>query len=80
MSRDPHTPDCSIKGCTRAVYRGYLCRMHYGMLPRTAGYAAAMATMQAAWSAARKHHRKQLAEVRKILADAAVHNQGRQHR
>ena len=71
MARDPHTPDCSIKGCTRAAYKGFLCRMHYGMVPRElSGYLVAAEAMTAAHMATRRLHRRQLAAVRKVLRAA----------
>jgi hypothetical protein len=67
--RNPYTPDCSIKGCTRAAGKGYLCRMHYAMIPpELSGYLVASQVMLAAYRAADKLHKDQLAAVRKVLA------------
>ena len=72
MARDPHTPDCSIKGCKRAAYKGYLCRDHYRMVPpELSGYMGAVKYMIAAHRAADRHHKAQLAAVRKALREAA---------
>lgn len=50
---------------------GYLCRHHYGMVPRElSGYAAAASYMTAAHRAADRHHKAQLAAVRKLVREA----------
>lgn len=67
--RAPDTPDCEIKGCTRAVYKGFLCRKHYAYVPYSSAYAAMLEVMTATRQAARKHHKRQLAFVRRKIRE-----------
>lgn len=67
MARDPRTKDCAIKGCTRAERTGQLCGQHYGMVPWQLRQACAVEVMSTSHSIAKKHHRRQLAFVRKQL-------------
>ena len=68
MARLPSTPDCSIKGCSRAAHKGFLCRKHYEMLPPSErGYAVAADAMMAAWKASDWWHKRQLRVVRELL-------------
>lgn len=69
--RNPATPDCSISGCTRAAYKGFLCSKHYAMVPpELSGYRAAAEAMIAAHKVSRLFHKKQLAAVRKLVREA----------
>lgn len=68
MARNPYTPDCSIKGCARAAHKGQLCAKHYGMVPEQMKRACQTEAIGAAFFAAKKHHRRQLAFVRKQLS------------
>ena len=72
MARDPRTPDCGIKGCARAVRKGYLCRKHYDLLPDDTGIRVYMAGLMAQSKAVDAYHRKQLAYVRKVLSGKVV--------
>jgi hypothetical protein len=66
--RHPSTPDCSIKGCKRAVFKGQLCQKHYGMVPIDMRMRGLMTIMQQTHNAARRQHKYQLAYVRELLA------------
>lgn len=68
MTRSPSTPDCSIKGCTRAAHKGFLCREHYRLVPYSMTKECASEVMDTAYAIGKKHHRKQLAFVRRQLA------------
>ena len=68
MARSPDTPDCSIKGCSRAVRKGFLCAEHYGMVPSNIKRDAMWRSIEAQVKQATKCHRDQLAYVRKVLA------------
>ena len=59
--RLPSTPDCSIKGCTRAARRSGLCAKHDALVPcdlRMSGYLAGLKGQMAAVSKAREQRRR----------------------
>lgn len=72
MARHPSTKDCAIKGCTRARFKGDLCRKHYGLVPRSMVMDCAIACIQASFDTAARHHRRQLAYVRKLVSSGAA--------
>ena len=72
MARDPYTPDCSIKGCTRATVRGKLCRKHQAMVPQVMVIAGVTEGMAAQHRIARKHHEKHYRYVRDLLTQTAT--------
>lgn len=56
MARDPRTPDCAVKGCTRAAYRLGLCRAHARLVPRELGVRCAVACLEAQMTVKRRFH------------------------
>jgi hypothetical protein len=68
MSRDPYTPDCSIKGCTRVAFTGELCRKHYALVPKAIKRQVMIDVMDATHRIGRRHHAKQLRYVRSVLS------------
>ena len=68
MTRRPDTPDCSVKGCTRAAHKGLLCAKHYRYVPAGLKMETMLACASAAAMTARKYHRKQLAHVNRYLS------------
>lgn len=72
VARDPHTRDCEINDCTRAQFKGVLCRKHYAMVPRDLVIPLMAEAMTAQHRIAQKWHKRQLAYVRRALkAEAA---------
>lgn len=63
-----HFP-CKIKGYKFTRHKGDLCRAHYQIVPHAMKCGAAADAMVAAHRAAKKWHRRQLAYVRKVLAE-----------
>lgn len=66
--RGPYEVDCSIKGCSRVAYRGFLCRKHKQLLPLGMVIEAVSEGITASSRIAHKHRKRQLAYVRKLLA------------
>ena len=58
MTRDPRTPDCSVRGCTRAAYRLGLCREHARYLPVAFGVECAVECMKAQRRVKLHYHRR----------------------
>jgi hypothetical protein len=56
MARDPRTPDCAIKGCTRAADRSGLCGKHHKYVPHSMAMELSVAIMQSAHKIAQQHH------------------------
>ena len=67
--RNPATPDCAIRGCTRAAHKGRLCTKHYALVPDIMVTECMVACISAAATTAAKYHRKQLAYVRRALRE-----------
>jgi hypothetical protein len=72
MARLPSTPDCAIKGCTRARHKAQMCKEHYSMVPMSMAIGASTKAMLASMKAAKAEHRKMLAYVRRALADGTA--------
>ena len=66
--RSPDTPDCAIRGCTRAQRTGLLCAEHYKLVPLDLKMEASMRGLEAQLRAVGRVHQLQLAAVRKQLA------------
>jgi hypothetical protein len=68
VKRDPRTPDCPIKGCTRAARRLGMCDEHSRLAPITMSLEIMMECFEAQMRVKRKHHRRAIAHVRRELA------------
>ena len=64
---NPYARLCEIAGCTRVTSKGSLCKAHYALVPREMGMACAVEVMTSAFKIGEKHHRAQLAYVRRLL-------------
>ena len=71
MARHPSTPDCKIKGCTRADSGSGLCTMHHKMVPLAMGQACAGEIMISSHRIALKHHRLMVKHVQQLLSEQA---------
>lgn len=67
--RDPHTPDCSIKACSRAAGRGGLCSKHRALVPEKMIMDGMCEGLYAAHMIAKKWHRKQQRYVQQLVRE-----------
>lgn len=56
MGRDPLTPDCAIRDCTRAAGRSSLCAEHHRLVPREWSVALAAEVMHVSHTIAKERH------------------------
>lgn len=71
MARNPHTPDCGLDGCERAVHRGKLCKKHYAIVPFAMKLQCNVDCARASYDAAKGHHTAQLEYVRGVVGTPA---------
>lgn len=67
--RDPRTPDCKIRGCTRAAGSSGLCAKHVRYVPLADAMALSVAIAENAHAIAVKHHKRWVKTVQAQLDD-----------
>jgi hypothetical protein len=69
MARDPRTPDCGVKGCTRAASSLGLCRAHRTLVPMTYGLQLSQEAMQSSHDIRLKWERRAIREANRVLKE-----------